>query len=101
MREPAVESLVRQYLEGQGYSTVARSHPTGPDILATRDGRTLLVEVKGDRPGHQSSPATVHVLKRGDGRTVYQRGSRLMVRFDSKEDRERFEAECRLLECVE
>ena len=61
MREPADESLVRQNLEGQGYSIVARSRPTGPDILATRDGRVLLVEVKGDRPGHQSSPATVHV----------------------------------------
>ena len=43
----------------------------------------------------------VHVLKRGDGRTVYQRGSRLMVRFDSKEDREQFDAACRLLEDVE
>lgn len=43
----------------------------------------------------------IHVLKRGDGRTLYQRGSRLMVRFDSEEDRQRFEAACRLQECVE
>jgi len=43
----------------------------------------------------------IHVLKRGDGLTVYQRGSRLMVRFDSDQDRERFEVECRLRECVE
>src|SRR5713101_7703476 len=42
-----------------------------------------------------------HILKRGDGRTIYQSGERLMVRFDSEEDGERFEAACRLLDCVD
>jgi hypothetical protein len=33
----------------------------GIDILAKNDGRTLGVEVKGDRPGHVSSRATINV----------------------------------------
>jgi len=43
----------------------------------------------------------IHIIKRIDGRTVYCRAGRVMVRFDSEEDRERFEAAYRLLDCVQ
>ncbi len=61
MREPDVEAEVRRYLSDQGYVVVTRSNRTGPDIIATRNGKKLIVEVKGDRPGHKSSPATINV----------------------------------------
>lgn len=61
MREPEVEERVRNYLENGGYKTSPRSEKTGPDIIATKNGRKLLVEVKGDRPGHESSPGTINV----------------------------------------
>ena len=38
-----------------------RGGQRGGDILAERAGRTLLVEVKADRPGHETSPATIYV----------------------------------------
>src|SRR5690242_7668124 len=42
----------------------------------------------------------IRILKRGDGRTLCQQDGRLMIRFDSEEDRDRFAAGCRLLDCV-
>lgn len=62
-REAWVEQEVRRHLKAQGYLVEARRRPTGPDILAVtgKDGRTLLVEVKGDRPGHVTSPGTINV----------------------------------------
>lgn len=61
MREPEVEQRVRDYLITQGYAVAERRDRFGPDIRAARNGRTLVIEVKGDRPGHQSSPATINV----------------------------------------
>jgi len=61
VREPEVESAVRAHLEHAGYALQIRTTATGPDIHGRRDGRTLVVEVKGDRPGHQSSPGTINV----------------------------------------
>ena len=62
MREAEVEERVRRFLEQGGYSVSSRSERTGPDIIAIdKDGRKLLVEVKGDRPGHESSPGTKNV----------------------------------------
>lgn len=60
MREPEVEEHLREYLKENGYSVRISSGKRGPDILAEQDGRTLLVEVKGDRPGHQSSPGNIY-----------------------------------------
>ena len=57
-----MEERVRRFLEQDGYLISSRSERTGPDITAIgKDGRKLLVEVKGDRPGHQSSPGTKNV----------------------------------------
>lgn len=61
MREPEVEARVRQYLTGNGYQVILRNLRTGPDIVAEKDGRKLIVEVKADRPGHQSSPGTINL----------------------------------------
>ena len=61
MREPEVETRVRQYLTESGYQVTPRQERTGPDIIAEKDGRKLVVEVKADRPGHQSSPGTINV----------------------------------------
>lgn len=61
LREPQVEERVRNYLTKSGYELLPRYKTTGPDILAKKGGRTLLVEVKGDRPGHKSSPGTINV----------------------------------------
>jgi hypothetical protein len=61
MRETEVEDRVRRFLAGRGYVVRSRSKPTGADILAERQGKILLVEVKGDRPGHDSSPGTINV----------------------------------------
>jgi hypothetical protein len=61
MREAEVEKRVRRHLADQGYLARTRSKPTGPDIVAERDGRTLLVEAKGDRPGHDSNSGTINV----------------------------------------
>src|SRR5262245_20876702 len=41
-REPMIEDRVRCYLTAQGYSVPVRHGPTGPDILAAKDGQTLL-----------------------------------------------------------
>src|SRR6266550_2981313 len=61
MREPDAEARVREYLEGQGYMLTPRAAQRGGDIVAARAGRTLLVEVKADRPGHETSPGTIYV----------------------------------------
>lgn len=61
MREPEVETRIRQYLAERGYEVVSRKQRTGPDVIAMKDGRKLVVEVKADRPGHQSSPGTINV----------------------------------------
>ena len=61
MREPEVEARVRQYLTENGYQVLPRQQRTGPDIIAKKDGKKLVVEVKADRPGHQSSPGTINV----------------------------------------
>lgn len=61
MREPEVESRMRKYLEVHGYRVTPRMGQHGVDIVATKQGRTLAVEVKGDRPGHTSSPGTIDV----------------------------------------
>jgi hypothetical protein len=62
MREPEVEERVRRFLQQDGYSISPRLERTGPDIMATsKDGKKLLVEIKGDRPGHESSPGTKNV----------------------------------------
>jgi hypothetical protein len=62
MREPEVEERVRRFLEEKEYTLKVRQEKTGPDTVAVaKDGRKLLVEVKGDRPGHISSPATINV----------------------------------------
>jgi Holliday junction resolvase len=61
MREPEVETRVRHYLTESGYQVTPRQERTGPDIIAEKDGRKLVVEVKADRPGHQSSPGTINV----------------------------------------
>jgi hypothetical protein len=60
-REAAIEERVRRYLTEQGYSVTARQRRTGPDIVATKEGETLLVEVKGDRPGHVDHSATITI----------------------------------------
>ncbi len=77
MREPEVEACVRQYLADHGYDVTSRPGRHGPDIIAKKDRRVLAVEVKGDRPGHESSPGTINVevmtllgqivLRRGEG----------------------------------
>jgi Holliday junction resolvase len=61
MREPEVEAKLRQYLVNTGYEVLTRHERIGPDIVAEKNGHKLFVEVKGDRPGHQSSPGTVNV----------------------------------------
>ncbi len=61
MREPEVEARVRQYLAERGYQVITRQQRTGPDIIANKDGKNLVIEVKADRPGHQSSPGTINV----------------------------------------
>jgi hypothetical protein len=61
MREPEVETLARGYLISQGFEVSERPGLHGVDILAKKDGRVLAVEVKGDRPGHVSSPASINV----------------------------------------
>jgi len=61
MRESDVEARVRQHLTENGYQVVPRHLRTGPDIIAEKGGRKLVVEVKADRPGHQSSPGTINV----------------------------------------
>jgi hypothetical protein len=61
MREPEVEAKLRIYLKNSGYDVFIRSVRTGADITATKNGRTLLVEVKGDIPGHDGSPGTINV----------------------------------------
>ncbi len=61
VREPEVEARVRRYLVELGYVLSPRKERTGPDITAMKNGRKLLVEAKGDRPGHQSSSATINV----------------------------------------
>jgi len=61
IREPDAETRVREYLAGQGYALTPRAGRRGGDILAERAGRTLLAEVKADRPGHITSPATIYV----------------------------------------
>lgn len=60
-REARVEERIRRYLAAQKYSVTTRRGLTGPDIVATKEGRTLLVEVKGDRPGHVDHAGTIHV----------------------------------------
>jgi hypothetical protein len=40
------------------------------------------------------------ILKRAEGRTIYTRGGRVMVRFDSDEAREKFEVSCRFSAAV-
>ena len=61
IREPDVETRVRAYLASQGYVLTLRAASRGGDIIAERAGRTLLVEVKADRPGHVSSRGTIYV----------------------------------------
>src|SRR5438477_10852694 len=61
MREPEVEARVREHLVKQGYTPLSRTRLRGHDIEAIKDGRRLLAEVKGDRPGHESSPGTIYV----------------------------------------
>ena len=61
MREPEVEARVRDYLAEQGYTLLGRARPHGPDIIAKKEDKILAVEVKGDRPGHESSPGTINV----------------------------------------
>jgi len=60
-REKWVEEKVRVWLAARGYTVETREKPTGPDVLAWTDGRTLHVEVKGDRPGHVTAPGTINV----------------------------------------
>jgi Holliday junction resolvase len=61
MREPEAEERVRRYLMENGYQVLSRQHRAGPDIIAKKDGKKLVVEVKADRPGHLSSPGTINV----------------------------------------
>ncbi len=61
MREPEVEALVRAEMQRRGYSVTDRVTRTGPDIIAVKDGKSLIVEIKGDRPGHESSRGTINV----------------------------------------
>ena len=61
MRELEVEALMRRHLVSQGYEVSSRPGQHGPDIKAKKDSRVLAVEVKGDRPGHVSSPGTINV----------------------------------------
>jgi len=75
MREPEVETRVRQYLTESGYQVTPRQERTGPDIIAEKDGRKLVVEVKADRPGHQSSPGTINVdVMTLVGQIVFRKG---------------------------
>ena len=60
-RETFVEERVRRCLEERGYSVESRHKRTGPDMVAHKDGRSLLVEVKGDRPGHIDNSGLVDV----------------------------------------
>ncbi len=60
-REALIEQRVRRHLEEHGYSVELRHKRTGPDVIAHKDGKALLVEVKGDRPGHVDNPGLVDV----------------------------------------
>lgn len=60
-RETLVEERVRRHLTDRGYSVERRLKRTGPDVIAHKDGKSLLVEVKADRPGHVDNSATVNV----------------------------------------
>ena len=46
-------------------------------------------------------PEIINILKCGADRTVYTRGGQLIVRFDSENDRARWEALCRFHRCVD
>jgi Holliday junction resolvase len=78
MREPEVEGRVREYLIKSGYQVTSRQERTGPDIIAQKGGRKLAVEVKADRPGHQSSPGTINVdVMTLLGQIVFRKGQGL------------------------
>lgn len=78
MREPEVETRVRQYLTENGYQVTPRQQRTGPDIIAKKDGRKLVVEIKADRPGHQSSPGTINVdVMTLLGQIVFRKGQEM------------------------
>ena len=79
MREPEVEARVRQYLTENGYQITPRRQRTGPDIIAKKGGRKLVVEVKADRPGYQSSPGTINVdVMTLLGQIVFRKGQGLV-----------------------
>lgn len=79
MREPEVEARMRQYLTKSGYQVIPREQRTGPDIIANKDGRKLIVEAKADRPGHQSSPATINVdVMTLLGQIIFRKGQDLI-----------------------
>src|SRR5438309_11913538 len=61
MRESEVEARMRRYLAETGYTVLDREKRTGVDILAAKAGRRRAGEVKGERPGHESSPGTINV----------------------------------------
>lgn len=78
MREPEVEERVRQYLTENGYQVLPRFKRFGADVIANKDGRRLLVEVKADRPGHRSSPGTINVdVMTLLGQVVFRKGQGL------------------------
>jgi len=82
MREPEVEARVRQYLAENGYEVLPRHERLGPDIVAEKNGRKLLVEVKADRPGHKSSPGTINVdVMTLLGQIVHRKGQRQAANY--------------------
>ncbi|RII41600.1 hypothetical protein DWB68_11665 [Galactobacter valiniphilus] len=46
--EAPIETAIREHLAADGWSVEDRPKATGVDILAHRDGRRLLIEVKGN-----------------------------------------------------
>lgn len=46
--EAPIETAIREHLAADGWSVEDRPKATGVDIVAHRDGRRLLIEVKGD-----------------------------------------------------
>ena len=50
MREPKMFEPMERFLVGKGYRVVAvhKGRERGPDIVAEREGRRLIVEMKGD-----------------------------------------------------
>ena len=49
LREPALKHAVAEFLRTDGYTvTIGKERERGPDIRATKQGRNLIIEAKGE-----------------------------------------------------